>query len=346
MNGLASAASALQLGIYVPAYKRTFLRESLASICSQTDQRFNLYVGDDASPEALADVVSEFAARRPICYHRFDDNLGSKSLVKQWSRCLALGNEPWVWLFSDDDVMDPQCVSRFYEVLAETGGRFDVYRFNHKVITARGAEAYSTIEHPETETGFQFACSRLEGVRYGFAQEVVFSRDRFERIGGYMEFPLAWASDDATLILMAGQRGMYTISGPIIHWRLSGENITSLNDYRTSRLKTKAAALFVGWLLDNLPKLDAERWQANRETIVSAAQALYRSHVDNLAGLLSFGDMWEISGILHRIWGISHCQSLDWLLRQNLRKVKRHVRARLPLRLVKIIAACRSFGRG
>jgi hypothetical protein len=38
--------------------------------------------------------------------------------------------EPWVWLFSDDDVIDEGCVAAFLGELQETEEDHDVYRFN------------------------------------------------------------------------------------------------------------------------------------------------------------------------------------------------------------------------
>ena len=326
MNILSSATSAPQLGIYVPAYKSTFLRESLASICAQTDQRFNLYVGDDASPQALKEVVSEFTARRPVSYHRFDVNLGGRSLAKQWSRCLALGNEPWVWLFADDDVMDPQCVSRFYEVLAETGGSFDVYRFNHRVIQANGQEAYPTTLHPKVETGLQFACARLQGVRYGFAQELVLSRRKLVQIDGFVEFPLAWAADDATLILMAGDKGIRTIPGPKVHWRLSGQNLSSMVTGGYAHQKAQASALFVAWLLENLPKLDAKGYRDVQEVIFRESRDWYRNQIESLPVVWSPADMWRMSKFGNEMWGEGRRRWLGWLLRVGIRRLRRRAR--------------------
>ena len=102
------------LAIVIPAYKSTFLRETLESIANQTDKGFTLYIGDDCSPYDLKSIVNEFQNRINIVYHRFEENLGGENLVAHWERCIALTNgEPYIWLFSDDDTMDPRCVESF-----------------------------------------------------------------------------------------------------------------------------------------------------------------------------------------------------------------------------------------
>ena len=57
-------------------------------------------------------------------------NLGKKDLIAQWNRSVRLSNEKWVWLLSDDDIADPECVKYFYNALETTEEKFSVYRFN------------------------------------------------------------------------------------------------------------------------------------------------------------------------------------------------------------------------
>lgn len=42
------------LAIIIPYYKLAFFEENLQSLSNQTDQRFKVYIGDDASPETPA----------------------------------------------------------------------------------------------------------------------------------------------------------------------------------------------------------------------------------------------------------------------------------------------------
>jgi glycosyltransferase involved in cell wall biosynthesis len=45
--------SAPELAIIVPAFRVRFLERTLQSLAAQTDRRFRVYVGDDASPEPV-----------------------------------------------------------------------------------------------------------------------------------------------------------------------------------------------------------------------------------------------------------------------------------------------------
>ena len=236
------------LAIIVPAYKSAFLREALESILRQTDGRFRVYVGDDASPELVGNIVRGFGlGADKLVYHRFAENLGGTSLVRQWERCIRLSTEPWVWLFSDDDVMDPGCVAAFYRELGGDDDLFDLCRFNTNLLDGEGLLPKKNPPHPANETGSDFLLVRLRDERTSFAQELIFSRKAWERVGGIPDFPLAWASDDAFIAKMGVRRPIRGIAGPRVNWRVSEQNITRIKTARTNDLKMQASRMFVEW---------------------------------------------------------------------------------------------------
>lgn len=106
------------LAIVIPAYKSTFLAAALESIAAQTCKDFTLYVGDDCSPNPIGEIVDRYWDKINLVYKRFDTNLGGKDLVAQWERCIDMTQgEEWLWLFSDDDVMEEKCVEEFYKTI-------------------------------------------------------------------------------------------------------------------------------------------------------------------------------------------------------------------------------------
>jgi len=110
--------------------------------CASDGRALSVYVGDDASPEPVGEIVQSFGpGADKLLYHRFTENLGGTSLVRQWERCIRLSNEPWIWLFSDDDMMDSGCVAAFYRELETAGEAFDLCRFNNRTLWTDGAKS-------------------------------------------------------------------------------------------------------------------------------------------------------------------------------------------------------------
>ena len=106
-----------KIAIVIPAYKCRFLRQTLDSIVVQTCRSFTVYIGDDASPERLDKIVESYQNKVNLVYHRFSENMGGKDLVAHWERCIQLSAEPFIWLFSDDDLMPADGVERVMEAL-------------------------------------------------------------------------------------------------------------------------------------------------------------------------------------------------------------------------------------
>ena len=225
------------LAIVVPAYKARFLGEALRSIAAQTDRRYRLYVCDDASPEDLEAIFRAAALPADAVFHRIEQNVGGRSLVESWRRSVALSGEPWVWLFSDDDTMHPECVASFYQALQKDQDAFHVYRFNTLVINAGGQVIRIHPPNPELESVEEFIYHRLTVQRMSLAPEHIFRREAYERRGGFVDMPFGLGSDDATWINVVGEDTLFrTIAGPRVCWRLSGSNISSYSEGYTQKL--------------------------------------------------------------------------------------------------------------
>lgn len=222
------------LAIVIPAYKSTFLSATLDSIAAQTCKDFTLYIGDDCSPNGIGEIVSQYKDRIPLVYKRFDENLGGRDLVAQWERCIDMTqDEEWIWLFSDDDVMEPKCVEGFMQLPEEIKQNYLVH-FHVKVLDMQSkTKALAGYPFPQVLTAKQYLDGKLfgkEGNYYiSFVVEFVFSRKLYEKCGGFQNFDLAWGSDFLTWVKMAGMcKGIYTVDGEKggICWRKSNENIS------------------------------------------------------------------------------------------------------------------------
>ena len=292
-----------KVAIIIPAYKAKFLSATLESICSQTCQDFSLYIGDDCSPEPIYEVVRSFEKRREIYYVRFKENLGCKSLVKQWERCIDLSNEPWIWLFSDDDVMEPYCVEAFLNNIETTNRQCDVYRFNTVVINDRDEICALNPPHPKWEHWMEFTYFWLKGLRSCTLQDLVFSRRAFEEAGGFVDLPLAWGADVTLLVRLGVRHGIGTIGGPRVLFRNSGRNISSLHDRELSILKVKAYMRLTDWLLEFLCVNRDTSFELPVETLVSLTRDSFLDHLERQHIVYSLREIIWISSYINQTWG-------------------------------------------
>lgn len=219
-----------KLAIVIPAYKASYFRQVLDSINNQTCKDFTLYIGDDCSPYNLEKIIEDYKSSISIVYKRFDENIGGKNLVDHWNRCInMIRNEDYIWLFSDDDKMEKNCVADFYQALTNIGEK-DLFHFNVQVINEEDSiiEPIAYKKKPFTSfmTQTEYIKGRLNFQLNSFVVEYIFKRKRFEEVERFQKFDLAWGTDDATWIKMAEKDGIHTIETSKVFWRLSSENIS------------------------------------------------------------------------------------------------------------------------
>jgi glycosyltransferase involved in cell wall biosynthesis len=237
----------MSLAIIIPAYKIEFLHDSLRSIANQTSKDFTVYIGNDNSPHDLYSLIQAYEGEINIVYQNFPENLGAKSLVKHWERCIAMAKgEEWIWLFSDDDLMDPGAVASFFKMKPVAK---NVYRFPLTIINAKG-DIERKVEYPDVETAVRFLDNRLQYQYDSAITHYIFSKAAYHSINRFIDFPLAWGSDDAMIIELSRQGELITIDGARISWRISDINISGDFDSDILRQKIAARINYIKWLLE------------------------------------------------------------------------------------------------
>ena len=226
----ASSPESDALAVVIPAYRTQFLAETLRAWAAQTDRRFRVYVADDGSPEDVAAVVAPFRQSLDLVYSRFADNLGRTSLVAHWHRAMALGHEPWVWIFSDDDLVSPDAVASFRRELAREP-RTELYRFGCDWIDAEGRlqPTQGTGDYPRSQSWTEHLSAVFRGRRgsYVLMQNIVFAREAWRREGGFAEYPLGMWTDFSSWARMARHSEIRTMATGRVFCRLHGASISS-----------------------------------------------------------------------------------------------------------------------
>lgn len=290
-----------KLAIVIPYYKLTFFEEALNSLAGQTNKNFTVYISDDGSTEDVRPLIDRFKPKIDLVYHRFDTNLGKQNLVEHWNRSVKLANEEWIWLFSDDDVMNENCVEAFYNAIEKTGAQHNVYRFNIEMIDNAGKVILVKDKHPQLETGFDFFMRRLHSRSLSAAVEYIFKKEVFEKNNGFVNFPLAFCSDDASWITFTGDKFIYTIPTINVYWRSSSINISSKHGLQQQ--KAKALAAFCVWAKNNFG-----------DKILNDLETWFFESLRYIYGKLSFSEKYDVAKTLSAIFNKSKLFYLRKLL--------------------------------
>lgn len=235
----------MRISFVLPAYKGKYLRESIGSILAQDYTAFELIVVDDCSPDPIRKIVAGYNDKR-ISYYCNEKNIGGKNLVKQWNHCLEYAKGDYVILATDDDLYEPTFLSTFVPLIEKYP---DVDLFRARVMLVDSHNNMIDIDkcYKEYLSPVEFRYHMMYGMRGGIPQ-YIFKREALVEKGGFVNFPKAWASDDATALLMS-DRGVVNSQEHLVRFRYSGINISS--DRRQGLEKFKARLLFSEWLMNH-----------------------------------------------------------------------------------------------
>lgn len=231
------------LAIVIPYYKISFFEATLQSLANQTDKRFKVYIGDDASPEEPLALLEKYINKFDFEYHRFNSNLGSISLVKQWERCISLTkNEEWMMILGDDDVLGENVVEVFYANLHEIANISNVVRFASCKINDTGLEISKTYHNPKVESSIDFLIRKSRSS----LSEYIFNSKQIKTIG-FKDFPLGWFSDVLAVLEFSNFGNVFSINEAMVYVRISDLSISGKQD--NAKLKEKANFEFYEYLL-------------------------------------------------------------------------------------------------
>ena len=240
----------MKYSFVLPAYKATFFKEALDSILMQTYKEFELIIVNDASPEDLDSIVKQYDDSR-IRYYVNKENLGGKDLVAQWNHSLEYAKGDYVILASDDDVYSPLYLEKMDELVCKYPN-VNVFRPRVQKINDNGDVTHIESYTKECNTTLEYAYAWVNGYINSGIPFYLFKKTALQNIGGFVNLPLAWHSDDATVLSLIGN-GIVISSEILFSFRHSGENITSrCNDSKTLNLKLNATEIFYKWYEDFL----------------------------------------------------------------------------------------------
>lgn len=227
----------------LPAFKARFFEEALKSIQTQTYKNFKVIISDDCSSEPLKAIFDKFAPDTRFAYRRNEQNMGSKSLVSHWNLLVDMCDTEYLIMASDDDIYEPLFLEEI-DKLTLKYPEVDLIHARVRVIDEYGED----IRHDEM---YEEKASQLEFLTFlGKRDHVeciannVYKTSKLKQMGGFVDYPLAWASDTATNNQMA-KNGVASTTEMLFNFRMSGINISSTGKNDTmARQKLQAVFLF------------------------------------------------------------------------------------------------------
>ena len=260
----------------LPAFKKQYLKEAIASVLNQTYADFRIVVSDDCSPDPLKNIVEQFNDPR-ISYRRNEYNYGADNLVKHWNSLLETCESEFVIIASDDDLYHPYFLQQL-DILAQEHPDSDLLRSSAFII-----DQDENILKEETNPSAYYTFSDFIGLLINpnsilCIGNFAFRLSKLKSIGGFIDFPLGWKSDSATELAL-GRHGVPNVPTPLFYFRISGLNISSYSEQDDEKNRKKLSALleFHSWLTDHVEKDVLSRYDSSIKTRLEGESRSYYS---------------------------------------------------------------------
>lgn len=223
------------VSIAIPAYKKEYLKETIISILNQDYTNFELIIVNDKSPANLDEIVKQFKDKR-IRYYKNSENLGKKSIVYNWNRCLSYAKGEFFVLICDDDIMKPDFISHLLN-LSFKYPQCNVFRARREILDELTQHTQAESLWPIYETYNDFLSNTILGKRKHTISEFLYRTDYIKLKGGYDIYPVGFYADDASILKFSQQGGIVCSPKILLTFRKSLYHISSPNIQNFQKVK-------------------------------------------------------------------------------------------------------------
>lgn len=288
----------------MPAYKTAFFELSLQSLRNQSYTDFCVIVSDDCSPDPIYTIFEKTVGNdKRFSYRRNVHNIGSASLVSHWNLLVEGCDSEYIIMASDDDVYDLNFLSEVNRLINKYPDA-DLIRARTRVIDEDDFVIVQDSKTKEFLSQDEFLHSLVVGKMNPCLANYVFKTEGLKKVGGFVEFPLAWGSDEATVLKMSS-KGVICPPDILFSFRQSGYNISSTTNNVVERKKMEARKQYISFLksfFSSLPHKDDNKYN---KRIAQFKNVYYSRMVDQL---------------LYRVWYLSFFEIIQhyfYLIRIN-----------------------------
>lgn len=247
----------------LPAYKPDFFEVALRSIKSQTFKDFKVLVSDDCSPHDLKSIYNKVCGDDVrFSFRRNEVNMGSKSLVSHWNLLVDMCDTEYFILASDDDVYELSFLEEV-DKLAQKYPEVDLIRARVRLINDSSNIAFYDGIYQEFTDSLEFVHLMYLHNSIKCIANYTFRLDALKAIGGFIDFPLAWFSDRATVMKLS-THGVANTKDVLFSFRMSDVNITfGKNDEKKAYTKEYATQLYDQWFKDFMETFEKQKNSKN-----------------------------------------------------------------------------------
>lgn len=242
----------MRICIYIPITRIDFLDDTFSSVINQTCHDYDVLVMDNTIKDH--DVVKEkyeqyFGHLPSASMIATPHHLGDGDPTQSWNYGLSYINTDYFTLLGDDDELGPNYIEEMMNLIASHPDA-PIYRCQVHMINEKGEITKYGQSVPETITWDKYIYDRKT---YKFTQstsEFCICTKSINNIGGYLSYPYAICSDEASYITLMLSGEMISTNKTYAYWRRYGNNLSMRVPYSLRIAALDKFYVFVQTLLN------------------------------------------------------------------------------------------------
>lgn len=219
------------VSVSIPIIKTEFLKKSIKSCLFQSYSNYELIILNNAKEKEtrtnIREIVKSFDDNR-IKYHENEEQI---PMIQNWNKCLNLSNGDYFSILCDDDIWHKDFL---LDLISLTNKYPDVNVLHCKTAIVNSKDEILKIseEAPEHQSLLNFIYSRISGFNTFFLSDFLLKTKALKELGGFIELPSGWGSDDITYYFLAKKTGVAFCNKLLFSYRDSPLSITNNNNLK------------------------------------------------------------------------------------------------------------------
>lgn len=224
----------MKICIYIPITRVDYLDQTFSSVVRQTCQDFQVLVMDNTigAHQIVKEKYDKFFGRNDNArlIHP-PHHLGDGDPTKSWNYGLDSINTDFFTLLGDDDSLKADYVEKMLALISEHKDA-PIYRCKVNMINENDVITKYGQLLPQSISWDEYIYNRKVYKHIQSTSEFCINTASLKKIGGYLSYPFAICSDDASYITLMLSGNMVSTNSTCAYWRRHGSNLSMRVPYK------------------------------------------------------------------------------------------------------------------
>lgn len=216
------------ISVAIPVTKSRYVSKAIQNCLDQSFEDFELIIVNNAKnsdeKKRIRFIINNFKDER-IRYYENEEQL---NMIANWNRCLTLANGKFFSILCDDDKWNNEFLSDLHSLTVKYPS-YSVFRCRSGIIDENDNLISITEGAPEVQGVLDFIYSRISGKNHFFLSDFLLKTSELKSLGGYVDVPSGWGSDDLTYYKIGIKNGIITSPAINFYYRNSPISVTNNN---------------------------------------------------------------------------------------------------------------------